>query len=227
MIKKKNQRADLRWKQKNFFSIGLLFALAATLAAFEYRTVAEPHTLGYDKPMVDDWENEIPPISIPKPPPPPPPTRKAPSEFKIVDDATDEEEYEIPDLEIDQDTKVTYEAPVDFPEEVIVDEDIPIRLPQEMPEYPGGEDSLFFFLMRSTSYPLQAKMAGIQGKVYVTFVIEKDGTVSNVELLKGIGGGCDEEAMRVVHRLAKWKPGKQMNKPVRVRMNLPIHFILK
>ena len=75
-------------------------------------------------------------------------------------------------------------------------------------------------------YPEAAKKQGIQGTVYVSFVVEKDGTVSNVKLLKGIGGGCDEESIRIVKGMPKWKPGIQNGKTVRVLFNMPIYFKL-
>jgi len=75
--------------------------------------------------------------------------------------------------------------------------------------------------------PAMAKDAGIKGKVYVTFVVDKDGSIADVKVLRGIGGGCDEEAMRVVKGMPRWSPGKQRGKAVRVQYNLPINFILK
>jgi protein TonB len=72
-----------------------------------------------------------------------------------------------------------------------------------------------------------AKESGIQGRVFVTFVVEKDGSVTDVRVLRGIGGGCDEEAIRVVQKMPKWKAGKQRGKPVRVQFNLPIKFTLQ
>ena len=82
------------------------------------------------------------------------------------------------------------------------------------------------YLHNNMKYPLQAKELGIQGKVFLSFVVEKDGSVTDVSLLRGIGGGCDEEAIRVVKNMPKWIPGKQRNIPVRVRFNLPVNFRL-
>jgi len=97
---------------------------------------------------------------------------------------------------------------------------------ESMPEYPGGINALYQYISDQIHYPVMAKELGIQGKVFVTFVIETDGSVSGVEVLRGIGGGCDEEAIRVVNSLPKWKPGKQRGVPVRVRYNLPVKFTL-
>ena len=98
---------------------------------------------------------------------------------------------------------------------------------EEMPEYPGGVNALMKYLSSNIKYPEQAKKDSIKGRVFVSFVVEKDGSVSNVSLLRGIGGGCDEEAMRVVADMSDWKPGKdESGKAVRVKYNLPIKFAL-
>ena len=94
------------------------------------------------------------------------------------------------------------------------------------PEYPGGDQARLKYLGENIGYPKEAIELGIQGTVYVSFVIEKDGTISNVKVLRGIGGGCDEEAVRVALNMPKWKPGTQKGKPVRVQFNMPIKFVL-
>ncbi|MDR2907315.1 MAG: TonB family protein [Bacteroidales bacterium] len=97
---------------------------------------------------------------------------------------------------------------------------------EEMPQYPGGENARNKYLMENLSYPAKAREKGVKGMVAVTFVVEKDGTISNVKVAKGIGDGCDEEAVRVVKNMPKWTPGKQRNKTVRVQFTLPIMFAL-
>ena len=94
------------------------------------------------------------------------------------------------------------------------------------PEFPGGMEAWNEYLRKNLKYPTQARRMGIEGTVYVVFVVNTDGTVQDVELLRGIGGGCDEEALRVVKGAPKWTPGKQRGRPVRVRMRLPIRFKL-
>ena len=94
------------------------------------------------------------------------------------------------------------------------------------PEYLGGEEGLMNYLGNNIMYPQLARESNIQGTVYVTFVIRPDGTVSHVKILRGIGGGCDEEAIRVVSSMSKWKPATNKGKPVYSRFNLPIRFIL-
>ncbi len=97
---------------------------------------------------------------------------------------------------------------------------------EDMPTFPGGSKARLSYLSQNIRYPEIARKEGIQGRVYVTFVIEKDGSVDNVRILRGIGFGCDEEAVRVVSSMPKWNPGKQRGQAVRVQFNLPIRFYL-
>ena len=94
------------------------------------------------------------------------------------------------------------------------------------PEYPGGMEAMYRFIQDNLKYPQLALESGIQGKVYLTFVVEEDGSVSNVRVLRDIGGGCGAEAKRVVEMMPKWKPGNQRGKAVRSQYNLPVNFIL-
>ena len=111
-------------------------------------------------------------------------------------------------------------------EEEDEEEDQIFSVVEDDPEFPGGMDSLLAFLQRNIVYPELARENGIEGKVYVTFVVETDGSISNVKVLRDIGGGCGQEAVRVVKLMPKWKPGKQAGKVVRVQYNLPIYFVL-
>lgn len=96
--------------------------------------------------------------------------------------------------------------------------------PEVMPEYPGGMDAMLKYLSENIQYPKMARGKNIQGKVLVTFIVEKDGSISDIKVVKGIGGGCDEEAMRVIKTMPKWKPGMQNGKNVRVSFAIPISF---
>lgn len=97
---------------------------------------------------------------------------------------------------------------------------------EEAPSFPGGEEARIRFLKENIRYPEEAKQLGIQGKVYITFVVETDGSITDIKILRGIGAGCDEEAIRVIKQMPNWIPGKQRAHPVRVQFNLPISFIL-
>ena len=96
-----------------------------------------------------------------------------------------------------------------------------------MPQFPGGAQAMMKFVAENVQYPEEAKEKEISGRVMVGFIVEKDGSISDVKVAKGIGGGCDEEAVRVVKAMPKWKPGKQKGKPVRVHYTLPLTFKLQ
>ncbi|RLC51367.1 MAG: hypothetical protein DRI23_05170 [Candidatus Cloacimonadota bacterium] len=98
---------------------------------------------------------------------------------------------------------------------------------ENLPEFPGGMEALFKHIQEKISYPDSARLLGIQGTVYVSFVVKKSGTVDNAYILRGIGGGCDEEALKVVKSMPDWIPGEQKGKPVNVQMALPIKFKLE
>ncbi|MBC8436069.1 MAG: M56 family metallopeptidase [Bacteroidetes bacterium] len=101
------------------------------------------------------------------------------------------------------------------------------KVVEKSPEYPGGKKALMVFLSENIKYPKEAIKKGITGTVYVSFIVEKDGSVSNVKILRGIGSGCDKEALRVVYLLKSWKPGMDKGKPVRVSFALPIKYALQ
>ncbi len=98
---------------------------------------------------------------------------------------------------------------------------------EEEPSYPGGDEARIKFLQENIKYPKEAIKHGVQGKVFVSFVVEVDGSLSDVKVLRGIGSGCDDEAIRVVKSMPKWVPGKQKGVPVRIQFNLPIDFKLQ
>lgn len=100
------------------------------------------------------------------------------------------------------------------------------NLVEQMPEFPGGIDAMRQYIAGNLQYPEQALKEKITGKVYVSFIVEKDGSVSNVKVLHGIGGGCDDEAVRVVSNMPRWKPGMKKGNPVRVQYTLPLNFQL-
>lgn len=117
---------------------------------------------------------------------------------------------------------------ISFSQNTTGETDAPVlTVVEKMPIFSGGENELYKYVASSVVYPTVAKESGITGTVIVTFIVEKDGSVTNVKILKGIGGGCDEEALRVVKAMPKWSPGKQDGKPVRVQFNLPIRFSLE
>ncbi|MFM9027861.1 MAG: TonB family protein, partial [Bacteroidota bacterium] len=119
---------------------------------------------------------------------------------------------------------------IDVPDDPVVvdpDEGKIFTVVEEMPTFPGGEAELFKYLQKNIKFPPIARENGIQGRVFVTFVVDKDGKVKDAKVLRGIGGGCDEEALRVVRSMPDWKAGKQNGRAVSVQYNLPINFTLR
>jgi protein TonB len=151
---------------------------------------------------------------------PPPPSME---ELVIVADEEEiEEELEIKDMDINEaDSLVIVEE-----EEEIIEDQI-FTIVEQMPKFRGGESDLLNYLSKNIKYPQMAKESGISGIVYVTFVVGKNGKVGEVGVLRGIGGGCDKEAVRVVKNMPDWKAGKQRGKPVSVQYNLPVRFVLR
>jgi protein TonB len=226
MDQKKSQKADLENKKVIFRQIGVIIALAVMLFAFEYKS--------YDKEIVDlgtrevvDIPEEIIPITEQKVKPPPPPPPKQVVKINVVEDDVEvEDEIDI-DVEADENTEIEEYIPIEVEEEESAEEQQIFMVVESMPAFPGGEVELHRYLAENIKYPQMAKESGIQGRVFVTFVVEKNGSVTDVKVLRGIGGGCDEEAIRVVKNMPKWTPGKQRGKPVRVQFNLPVKFTLQ
>jgi protein TonB len=219
---KKNPEVDISKKRNLFFFVGFVFALGIVLVAFEWKIFEKTKTqLGQLDIQME--EEEMIPITQRKPPPPPPPPKQ--QVIEIVDDDEEiEEELEIESTEIDEDAMIEFE---EMPEEEVVEEPEIFQVVEDPPQFPGGEEELFKYLGKSIQYPPMAKDAGVSGVVYVTFVVNEDGSISDVEVLRGIGAGCDKEAIRVVKNMPKWKPGKQRGKSVKVQFNLPIRFTLR
>lgn len=225
MNPKKTPKADLENKKIIFRQIGLVVALAVILLAFEWKTY-ERTVDGFGDRTVVDLDEDLAEITIhKKPPPPPPPPKKVVVLNVVEDDIEVEEEIQI-DIEADEDTEVEEYIPVEVEEEDFEEATI-FMVVESMPQFPGGEEKLNKYLGANIKYPQMAKESGIQGTVYVTFVVEGNGSVTNTRILRGIGGGCDEEAIRVVQGMPRWTAGKQRGKPVRVQFNLPVKFILQ
>jgi protein TonB len=225
MEAKKSPKADLESKKIIFTQVGLIIALAVILLAFEWKSF-DKTIEGFGERMVDDTPEEIIPITEQKVKPPPPPPPKKVVQINIVEDDVEVEDDLIIDVEADEFTEMDEYIPIEVEEEVVEEATI-FTVVESMPEFKGGMADLYSYLGNNIKYPVMAKESGIQGKVYVTFVVERDGSITDVKVLRGIGGGCDEEAVRVVAAMPRWKPGKQRGKPVRVQYNLPVRFTLQ
>jgi len=226
---KKSPKADLENMRNLFLWIGLVVALGVTLLAFEW-TAKPTKADSLGSIQAQEVEEEIIPITREqeiKPPPPPPPP-KVIEVLNIVDDDVEiEDELKIDDSEADEETVIDV-APVIVAEEEEEEEDTEVFfIVEDMPEFPGGELALRKFIGNAIKYPVIAQENGIQGKVYVTFVVGKDGSVTNASIARGVDPSLDKEALRVVNSLPKWKPGKQRGKPVNVSYTVPINFVLQ
>jgi protein TonB len=222
---KKSPSADITKKVGMFTNLGLAVAVGLTLAAFEYKSYDDSglKDLGAVK---DNFEELLDvPITEQPPPPPPPPPMEQPVIQEIPDEVEIEEKI---DVNFDVDVKETTvikevviaEAPVVEKADEIFD------VVETQPNPPGGMAGWNQYLSKNLKYPTQARRMGIEGTVIVVFVINTDGSIQDVEVLRGIGGGCDEEAVKVVTEAPKWEPGKQRGRAVRTRMRLPIRFKL-
>ena len=235
MEPKKNPKADLELYRGIFLQAGLVVALIVCIVAINWKsyddTVAD---LGELEVEIDD---EIIPITqrqtAPPPPPPPPP----PEIIEVVEDDVElEEELEIQSTETDMNEEVEI---IEMEEEVS-DEVLSFAVVESVPVFPGCEDAstneekkacfqqqILKYVSKNFNFPEMARQMGISGKVYVNFVIEKDGSISNVEVVRGVDKLLDDEAARVVKSLPKMTPAKQRGKPVRMSFTLPINAKLQ
>ncbi|MFT4833531.1 MAG: protein TonB [Marinoscillum sp.] len=220
---KKNPNSDLERKSGLLMNIGFTVSLLLVILAFEWRTYDDSGLLDLGQ-VTDDFEDimEIPPTEQP---PPPPPKIQLPEIIEVPDEEEIEDE-----IEVELDVEVTENMIIEdiIFEEVVEDESVEevFTIVEDQPEFPGGIYAFYKYVGDNMDYPSQARRMGIEGRVYVQFVVDKDGTVIEVKAVKGIGAGCDEEAERVLRQSPKFKPGKQRGRAVKVRMVLPIIFKL-
>ena len=226
MEEKKSPKANLENKKLMFIQIGLIISLIITWLAFEHKSYdkreIDPSLLNREV-VIDEEMVEITKQEEQKPQPVEMP--KQTTQLEIVEDDVEVEDIEI-NAEVEQNEIIEEYVAPEVVEEEVVEQEI-FQIVEEMPSFPGGEGKLMEYVGKNVKYPQIARETGIQGRVFVNFVVEPDGSVSNVSVLRGIGGGCDEEAMRVVKNMPKWKPGKQRGKPVRVQYMLPVNFRLQ
>ena len=220
---KKKPEVDLQKKSGLFLSIGLVLSLAIVTMAFEWKSYDDRGLMDLGS-VEDEFEDvmEIPPTEQP---PPPPPQVQAPEIVEVPDEEEIEEEIEIDlDVEITEETQIEEMVFEEAPEEEVADEIFTVV--EDQPTPAGGMQAFYEYVQKNLKYPAQARRMGIEGRVFVQFVVDADGAITDVQAVKGIGAGCDEEAVRVLQGSPKWNPGKQRGRAVRVRMVLPITFQL-
>ncbi len=231
MEQKKNPKADLEKRKGLFLEIGLVVILAICLCAFSIRSYDKDDSSEGNQGPAEEVEQmeEILNTDMEDTPPPPPPPPAEPElnmeELTVVEDTkVIEQEVKIEEFEEVKNTEIT---PVNIEEEKEEEEQPIFTVVEKDPEFPGGTEALYKYLAENIKYPQLARDNGITGKVYITFVVERDGSIANPKILRDIGGGCGAEAIRVVKAMPKWTPGKQRGKAVRVQFNLPVNFNLK
>ncbi|AWW29396.1 energy transducer TonB [Echinicola strongylocentroti] len=224
MEAKKTQKADLRSKHGLFLNIGLLISTGLALAAFEFKSHSTVTVQDYE--LRSDPFEDILDVPITTHQVPEPPKVEQPEINEVPNDKEIEEEFEpLLNIEFPQEPVIHSPVlptapPIEDKAEEIVD------FAEKMPAPPGGMKGWNNYLSKNLKYPRQAVRQGIEGTVFLAFVVNKDGSIQDVEILRGVGGGCSEEAIRVLKNAPDWKPGLQRGRPVRVKMRLPIKFKL-
>lgn len=226
MEAKKSPKADLENRKGLYLEIGLVVILAVALLAFNIKSYDREQVEAMERVVLDEVEETI--IQTEeqeKPPEPEPQQEQVLTEIEVVEN---DKEVEAIDMSSFTEEVVNGEvsAPIVEEKEEEVEEEVVI-IPDVNPEFNGGEAKLYEYLSENIKYPDLARDGGITGKVYVQFVVEKDGSITNIQVKRDIGGGCGEEAKRVVRGMPKWKPGKVGGRTVRSQFILPINFILK
>ena len=226
---KKNPKADLEKRRGLYLEIGLVVILAVVLAAFEWKSYDQEKIEVVQRTAIDEVEDVI--IQTQQeelPPPPPPEAPEVTTELNIIeDDAESENEVDMSAFQRQEEATNIEAQHVELEEEEEEEEEEIFQVVENDPEFPGGAEALYKYLAQNIKYPQLARENNITGRVYVTFVVEKDGSVTGVRVLRDIGGGCGQEAIRVVKAMPKWTPGKQRGKNVRVQYNLPVNFSLR
>ena len=230
---KKNPKVDLNKNSSLYFAIGLALVLFIIWRGIEWKSYDKSAYLYESLNVVDDDDEEIPiteQIKTPPPPPPPP----APEVIEVVEDEEEIEETVIESTETDQEEIVE----VEVLEEEFEDVDVPFAIIEDVPIYPGCEnvpkskrrdcfqEQINKHIRKNFRYPEIAQEMGIQGRVFVSFIISKDGTISNIRK-RGPDKNLEREAERIISKLPKMTPGKQRGRPVRVPFSIPITFRLQ
>jgi len=233
---KKNPKADLTRNSGLYFVIGLVLVMLLTYIAFEWKTYDDDNNFDYTMNVEDTLDEEVPMTEQIKTPPPPPPPA-APEIIEVVEDEEEVEETVIESTETSQEEEVIEVADIEV-EEVVEDVDVPFAVIEDVPIFPGCENEpknklrecfnsmIQKHIGKNFRYPEIAQEMGVQGRVNVMFVIQKDGSIGNVRM-RGPDKSLEEEAARIISKLPKMTPGKQRGRPVRVPFSIPINFKLQ
>ena len=222
---KKSERASLEKDKLVYVLMGLVFVLSLVYVALEWTEQEVTKYEVTDTEFLFEEEIEIQQTTQETPPPPPPPAVQEVEVLNVVEDNVETETIEVTTEETE--TEVVIAAPVEAPVEE-EEEEVVFVVVESMPEFPGGQQALFKYLSENVKYPVIAQENGIQGRVICQFVVNKDGSIVDVEVVRSGGDpSLDKEAIRVIKSMPKWKPGKQRGKPVRVKYTVPVNFKLQ
>ena len=224
MEEKKSPKANLENKKLTFILIGLIISLAVAWAVFEIKSYDKRELADIGR-TVEVVEEEMVEITKQEQKPQPVEVPKQTTQIQVVEDDVEFDDVEI-NAEVDQNEVIEEYVAPEIVEDEVVEAEI-FTVVEQMPEFPGGMNRLAEYLATNIRYPQLARESGIQGRVFINFVVEADGSVTNVRVIRSLGGGCDEEAMRVVRNMPRWTPGRQRGRAVRVSYNLPVNFRLQ
>ena len=223
---KKSQKASLEDKKVVYVLMGFVFVLSLCYVALEWTEKEVTKYEVADTEFTFEEEVEIQQTTQETTPPPPPPPVQEVEVLNVVEDDVETESIEI-NTEDDKDVEVVIAAPVEAPVEE-EEEEVVFVVVETMPEFPGGQQALFKYLSENVKYPVIAQENGIQGRVICQFVVNKDGSIVDVEVVRSGGdASLDKEAVRVIKSMPKWKPGKQRGKAVRAKYTVPVNFRLQ
>ncbi|SCD19828.1 TonB-dependent receptor [Proteiniphilum saccharofermentans] len=225
---KKTPKANLERHRGTYILMGLVLGVSVLFFAFEWSTETrklDENVIVQD--VLAEEEIEITRRDPAPPPPPPPPEPAAPEEIVVVEEKVDTRmEIKTEDDQTQRQTEVYIPPPPPKPKQEEVTEEIFVVV-EEQPEFPGGQAAMMKFLSDNIRYPVIAQENGIQGRVICNFVVERDGSITDVQVVRGQDPSLDREAIRVIQQMPRWKPGKQRGSAVRVRFTLPVVFRLQ
>ncbi len=225
---KKSPKANLEVHKGTYIMMGLVLGVSLLFFAFEWSTQTSKlneNILVQD--VLAEEEIEITRRDPTPPPPPPPPEPETPESIEVVEEKVETKlEIQIEDDQSQRQMQAYVPPPPPKPKQEEVTEEIFVVV-ENQPEFPGGNTAMMKFLSDNIKYPVIAQENGIQGRVICNFVVERDGSITDVQVVRGVDPSLDKEAVRVIQQMPRWKPGKQRGQAVRVRFTLPAVFRLQ
>ena len=223
---KKSPKASLEDKKMLFVMMGLVMVLSLLYIGFEWTDKEITVYAATDTSLLAEEEIEVVQTAQELPPPPPPPAPEIVEILNVVEDNVEVASVEI-NTEDNKDKVVAISAPVTSAPIEEEEDNVIFQVVEKMPSFPGGDAALFKFLGDNVKYPVIAQENGVQGRVICQFVVNRDGSIVDVEVVRSVDASLDKEAIRVIKSMPKWSPGQQRGKPVRVKYTLPVNFKLQ